>query len=148
VRPVRLVRALPLLFLAGVGGLLALRWDAIPARFPVHWGLTGGPDRWADRSALAVFGPIAAGAVLVVAMLALRRWLPTLAARRGQGPGEVRAGEGALLGASYALAAVLGAAGAQPLLGGERPWAVLVAVGMGFLLVPLFVALAALRRGR
>jgi len=148
VRPVRLVRALPLSFLAGVGVLLALRWDAIPDRFPVHWGLTGGPDRWADRSALAIFGPLAAGAALVVALLALRRWLPALAARRGQGPGEVRLGEGALLGASYALAAVFGAAGAQPLLADDRPWAVLVAMGMGFLLVPLFVALAALRRGR
>jgi len=148
VRPVRLVRALPLSFLAGVGVLLALRWDAIPDRFPVHWGLTGGPDRWADRSALAIFGPLAAGAALVVALLALRRWLPALAARRGQGPGEVRLGEGALVGASYALAAVFGAAGAQPLLADDRPWAVLVAMGMGFLLVPLFVALAALRRGR
>ena len=147
-RPVRLVRALPLSFLAGVGVLLALRWDAIPDRFPVHWGLTGGPDRWADRSALAIFGPLAAGAALVVALLALRRWLPALAARRGQGPGEVRLGEGALVGASYALAAVFGAAGAQPLLADDRPWAVLVAMGMGFLLVPLFVALAALRRGR
>jgi hypothetical protein len=146
VRPVRLVRALPLAFLAVVGALLALRWDRIPGRFPVHWGLTGAPDRWAERSALAAFGPLAAGAVLLVAMLALGRRRSAPGERRGKAPGGIRAGEGALLGASYAIAAALGAAAARPLLAGERPWPVLVAAGMGFLLAPLLVALAALRR--
>lgn len=144
----RIVLALPLAFLAGVGALLAARWDRIPDRFPVHWGLAGTPDRWAERSALAAFGPVLAGAALVLLMLALRGRLPALAARRGRGPEAIRVGEGALLGAAYATAAVLGAAAARPLLGGDGPWPVLVAAGMGFLFVPLLVALAALRRGR
>lgn len=144
----KLVRALPLLFLGGVAAILALRWRAIPERFPVHWGMGGQPDRWADRSAVAVFGPLVAGTALVVALLWLRRLLPRLAAHQGKGPAELRAGEGAVLGGAYALAAAFGAAAAQPMLAGPGPWAAVVGAGMGVLFVPFVVAAALWRRGR
>ena len=144
----RIVRALPLAFLAGVAALLALRWDGIPARFAVHWGLDGRPDRWAERSAPGVFAPLVLGAALLVGLRLTFRWLRPAAGRPGKGPDELRLGDGAALGASYAIAALAGAAAARPLLAGDRPWPVLVAAAFGMLFVPLFVAVAAARRGR
>jgi hypothetical protein len=145
---VRIVRALPLAFLAGVAALLALRWARIPARFAVHWGLDGRPDRWAERSAAGVLGPLVLGAALLVGLRLTFRWLRPVAERHGKGPEELRVGDGAVLGASYAIAALAGAAAARPLLAGDRPWPVLVGGAFGLLFVPLFVVLAAARRGR
>jgi len=47
-----------LLLLAGTATLLALRWQTIPERFPVHWGLDGQPNGWTDRSFGSIFGPL------------------------------------------------------------------------------------------
>lgn len=47
-----------LLLLAGTATLLALRWQTIPERFPVHWGLDGQPSGWTDRSFGSIFGPL------------------------------------------------------------------------------------------
>jgi len=43
---------------------LHANWQQIPARFPIHWGGSGTPDRWADKSWLTVYGPLLAGALL------------------------------------------------------------------------------------
>lgn len=58
----------PFLLLGGAALLLNARWEDIPDRFPIHWGVNG-PDRWADRSVRAVFGPLVFGAVLAGWML-------------------------------------------------------------------------------
>jgi uncharacterized membrane protein len=50
---------------------LRAHWDEIPARFPVHWGLDGIPDRWSVKSEAAVFAPLVFGAAIMLAMLAL-----------------------------------------------------------------------------
>jgi uncharacterized membrane protein len=47
------------LLLAGV--FLVAHWDAIPARFPVQWGLDGLPSRYVHKSGFGVFLPIAIG---------------------------------------------------------------------------------------
>ena len=54
----------PFGLLAGVAAYLWFHWQQIPARFPVHWGLDGLPDRWATRTAMTVFGPLLIGAVI------------------------------------------------------------------------------------
>jgi uncharacterized membrane protein len=46
----------PFLLLAGIAAYLALEWDKIPSRFPVHFDLNGTPNRWVDRSFRGVFG--------------------------------------------------------------------------------------------
>jgi uncharacterized membrane protein len=47
---------------------LYLHWDAIPARFPVHWGLGGQPDRWSVRTPMGVYAPILTGALLLTGL--------------------------------------------------------------------------------
>jgi len=54
----------PLLVLAAAGAWLTLRWDDIPARWTVHWGITGAPDGWAARSPLQVYGLLVGGLLL------------------------------------------------------------------------------------
>lgn len=50
---------------------LRSHWDEIPARFPVHFDANGAPNRWAEKSARAVFGPLLAEAGLMLAILFL-----------------------------------------------------------------------------
>ncbi len=45
---------------------LALRWDAIPARWIIHWGASGQPNGWATRTIPGVFGFLALTAVILV----------------------------------------------------------------------------------
>jgi uncharacterized membrane protein len=59
----------PFLILAAIFLCLWLRWDSIPARIPIHWGLGGRPDGWAARSPASVFGGAAIG-VLACSFLA------------------------------------------------------------------------------
>ena len=60
----------PLLLLGAAALYLNAHWDSIPARFPVHWGLDGNPNRWAERSFKGVYGPLLMGAELVVWLFA------------------------------------------------------------------------------
>jgi uncharacterized membrane protein len=48
----------PMLIFAAIAVYLHLHWDSIPDRRPIHWGLDGQPDRWAERSFRGVYGPI------------------------------------------------------------------------------------------
>lgn len=48
----------PLMLIAGAAILLQLRWQTLPERFPIHWGINGQPDHWAGRNAGSVFGPL------------------------------------------------------------------------------------------
>ncbi|HLY20611.1 MAG TPA: DUF5808 domain-containing protein [Bryobacteraceae bacterium] len=58
----------PYAILAGTAIFLRENWDRIPARFPVHWGISGTPDRWAERSWRSVDGPLLAGVAVVALM--------------------------------------------------------------------------------
>jgi len=55
-----------LLPMAGTASLLAERWQAIPSRVPIHWGLAGGPNGWAARSIGSIFGLLFANFVMVL----------------------------------------------------------------------------------
>ncbi len=50
-----LAQAGPFLILAGVAVALWLRWDQIPARVPIHWGVEGKPDEWPAKSWASIF---------------------------------------------------------------------------------------------
>jgi uncharacterized membrane protein len=45
---------------------LALRWDALPARWIIHWGARGQPNGWATRTIPGVFGVLAFTAIILV----------------------------------------------------------------------------------
>jgi uncharacterized membrane protein len=67
---------LPLLLLAGAGMYLHSHWDQIPARYPVHFGFDGTPNRWSDRTVRGVYGPLFIGSGFTVWLfgLALAGW--------------------------------------------------------------------------
>jgi len=62
---------------------LRARWDEIPARFPVHWDFQGQPDRWAEKSARGVYGPLLVEAALMLLIL-LIALVMFYGARRGR----------------------------------------------------------------
>ena len=55
----------PLAMLAATALYLHSEWSEIPARFPAHWNIHGTPDRWADRSWRAVYGPLLTGGLVI-----------------------------------------------------------------------------------
>lgn len=46
--------ACPFAILATAAWWLHLHWDRIPARFPMHYGINGRPNRWAERTTKGV----------------------------------------------------------------------------------------------
>ncbi len=60
--------AVPYGMLAAAAAYLYLNWQRIPARFPVHWGMSGAPDSWGERNRRSVFGPLLVG-ILIIALL-------------------------------------------------------------------------------
>ena len=63
----------PFLLLLAAARYVQAHWNEIPARFPVHWGANGQPNRWVDKTPIGVFGPLmfGAGLLLLLLMLAL-----------------------------------------------------------------------------
>lgn len=57
-----------LLPLAATAALLATHWQTLPARFPIHWGMHGQPNGWANRSTASVFGPLLLAVFLIGAL--------------------------------------------------------------------------------
>jgi uncharacterized membrane protein len=49
---------------------LALVWAALPARVPVHFGVTGRPDRYGSKSLLLILPAIAAVLTLLLTLVA------------------------------------------------------------------------------
>ena len=66
----------PFVILAATARFLYVNWSRIPARFPVHWGANGRPNRWVDRSTRNVYGPLLFGAEICAFLLimALASW--------------------------------------------------------------------------
>jgi uncharacterized membrane protein len=48
---------------------LHANWQRIPDRFPTHWGLSGEPDGWSQRTWPGVYGPLLAAAALNLFLL-------------------------------------------------------------------------------
>ena len=49
-------------------------WPDVPGRVPVHFGLNGEPNAWADRSAWSWFGLPAVGLAIAAGVDVLLRW--------------------------------------------------------------------------
>jgi uncharacterized membrane protein len=68
-----IVWVLPFAILAAAGVYLNLHWEEIPDRFPVHFGMTGQPDRWASRTPAGVYGSLGMGAAICL-MMSILGW--------------------------------------------------------------------------
>ena len=71
-----LLAAGPIVILGAAARFLYLNWSRIPARFPVHWGANGQPNRWAERTFKGVYGPLFFAAELCawILVMALAGW--------------------------------------------------------------------------
>jgi uncharacterized membrane protein len=63
----------PLLVVIASVAMSAAAYPRLPERVPVHWGVSGAPDRWGHRAEAAVFLPM-----VIAAMWGLLRVLPKL----------------------------------------------------------------------
>jgi uncharacterized membrane protein len=61
-----MAQAGPFILLGIVALVLALNWQRIPARFPIHWGINGQPNGWASRTVLSVYGILFIAGMLCV----------------------------------------------------------------------------------
>lgn len=61
--PAGYLHLLPFAVIGAAAVYVALRWNAIPDRFPMHWDAAGQPDGWHARSLAGVFAPALAGFV-------------------------------------------------------------------------------------
>ena len=99
---------------------LHLHWDAIPERFPVHWGIDGKPNGWSARSLVGVYGPLVFGAALVAGMALLAYGVSHMARRN---PATGGAADFAhrmaifLVGVEFFLAAIFSMVGLLPITG-------------------------------
>ncbi len=80
----------PFVILAAAAYWLKEHWDAIPARFPIHWDIAGKPNGWSERTARGVYGPLVLGAFLCVIMIATSLGLSYGSARLEGGKKTVR----------------------------------------------------------
>lgn len=76
---------LPVVVLLGCAAYLGLSWEDIPERFPTHWGASGQPDAWSDRSFGSVMLPLFIGLALWMTMFAMAAALPRFTRRRAAG---------------------------------------------------------------
>ena len=143
----------PFALLGVAAAALWRRFDELPARVPVHVSITGEADRFAARSPVAVFGALAAGALLCALLagigLALRR-----ASRSVAASGEAERAEQAfkrltmivLVGAEYLVALSVAAIALSPLFAATRllPWLSLLE---GAAAIAIVVALVRLGQG-
>lgn len=71
----------PFAALIATGIYLHSQWNLLPGRFPVHWGATGEPDRWALRNWRGVYGPLLSGAFLDALLIGLAALIIVLTPR-------------------------------------------------------------------
>lgn len=128
-----LLMVIPFLVLAGAALYLQTHWDQIPERFPVHWGADGEANRWAERTAKGVFGPLAFGGALCgwFAVMALSGWF---GARRTRSRTVML---GLMVGVQHFLALLFGVVALMPLL--HTPVWVMVVMPLMLLTVVLVV---------
>ena len=81
-----LAQAGPFVILAAVFLCLGLRWDSIPSRIPIHWGIKGLPDGWAAKTPAAVFGCAGTG-LLICSFMSLLWYAVLRDVRRIHGSG-------------------------------------------------------------
>ncbi len=138
----------PLAVLAAAALYVRHRWEEIPLRFPVHWGMGGAPDRWASRTPSGVYGPLLVGTIVCAALLLLAYGI-LLGSRRLHASGPRgwqeekfrRITLSILLAAEYCLALILAGVALLPLLMGPKGPEVALPI---FMLLPFALLLAVL----
>lgn len=60
----------------GLVGFALWAWPQLPERIPVHFGLDGTADGWAERSVLSWFGPTLVAALISLLLLLFRALMP------------------------------------------------------------------------
>lgn len=84
----------PFAVLAAAALYLQTRWDSIPERFPVHWGMDGRPNGWSTRSIGGVYGPllIAFGICVMLEILSygIAHWTRQISAAGFEAKSEAR----------------------------------------------------------
>lgn len=145
----------PFIVLAAAAAILAARWQAISARFPVHWNTELQPNGWAARSATGVFGPLLVAAVIcaMLALIALGivRWSRRIDIESALAAREAafrRATSQVLLAAEFLLAGTIAAVALLPLARGRAPLAAIVAATPALALGFVAVAVMLLARTR
>lgn len=137
----------PFFLLAASAAYLWAHWQQIPLRFPVHWGLSGMPNRWAVRDAASVYFPLLSMAVallpLTLLLYGITHWVRQIHAGGLAGARESRFRRTAsviLLAAEYSIALQGSWIALHPLLPNPRLGGVAGAV---MLLLPLLVVIIA-----
>jgi uncharacterized membrane protein len=126
----------PFAILLITAGYVQARWDQIPDRFPVHWGVNGLPNGWSTRTPEGVYGPLLFGAALVIGISLLAYAISHSAQGVPTTGGAPSKGEFAhrialvLLGVEYFVAAVLSMVALLPFTGspGVAPIVILAVV--------------------
>lgn len=54
----------PLLILLLAAAYVAWFWEDVPARFPIHWNLSGRPDNWTTKSVVSISAVLALAFVI------------------------------------------------------------------------------------
>lgn len=115
----------PFVILGASALYVASRWNEIPARFALHWGLDGVPDAWATRTPLGVFQIALFGAA--VCLLAFVYAWQIIRQTRGRNAMQIFNARHLLVG-SYGIAATFGWLTYRLPLGNGEPGA--MAIGL------------------
>lgn len=105
---------LPVAILAGTAWYLAAHWADIPDRFPVHWGLSGKPDRWAAKTFTNVYRVLIIGTSTLLMIYSILIAI-LFGARRGNETRILRACLTSMLGVSVTISLLLATIALQPL---------------------------------
>lgn len=127
--------AAPFLTLGAAAVFLHANWNRIPARFPVHWGPGGQPNRWAERNDRGVYGPLLFGAEMCLFLLVtgLASWF---GARRSRMRSTML---GTLIGAACVMALLFAGIAVHPVL--DIPIAALIVIPLAGLFLIVGVAI-------
>ena len=101
--------------LAASALLLHLRCNVIPARFPIHWGFDGQPNRWADRTVGSVFGLLMTAPLIVLAFGALGEIIARSSPGHAGRPQMIRTTRSILLASAWLLTLLFSAVSLLPL---------------------------------
>jgi len=142
----------PFVLMLATALYLYLRWDQIPERFPVHWGIDGQPNGWSVRTPMGVFGPMLIG-LGVMAAIAVMTYGVLHHARVIRVPGSSstkydfahRIGL-MLVAVGYFIAVMFSLAGLLPFMGNPGPVPVLIVTIV--MLATIFPLAAWVNQGR
>jgi uncharacterized membrane protein len=133
--------------LAGVAAWLASRWQMLPSQFPVHWGVDGQPNGWADQTPMEVFGPLVIGAGIILLLTILGAIIPWTSTGFPGRLTYLSLTRNAIRAGAWLGALVFSAAGLLPILSNPNqivPWLV---IGGGVLAIALLGYVAIRARG-